>query len=185
MRRCARRRGPTASQVNIAPTAPPRCSTGSACRSLLACSWMKPNYCPQNTGATYCKTRLIRGNVKPRFQSWGQLTKKKQETNRRIQHNQDNLFSVWLQIGDLQIRGYLVHFCETEWNEPNSVSCASVSCCTVSVTTIVTCQLHPGCGLTPGAALYHYDRVKAIDSGYYRRDLFQSGTSTFSTKWWY
>lgn len=38
---------------------------------------MKPNYCPQNTGATYCKTRLIRGNVKPRFQSWGQLTKKK------------------------------------------------------------------------------------------------------------
>lgn len=40
MRRCGRRRGPTTHQVNITPTAPPRCSTESACRSLLACSWV-------------------------------------------------------------------------------------------------------------------------------------------------
>lgn len=55
-RRCGRRRGPTTRQVNITPTAPPRCSTGSACRSSLACSL----------------TNLIRGVKAPGFQSWVQ-----------------------------------------------------------------------------------------------------------------
>lgn len=98
-RRCGRRRGRTASQVNITPTAPPRCSTGSACRSSLACSWMKPNHC-----LSLGSTAAARWNVKSRLGLSHQKTKNK--TKQQVRKNWDAeisqcFFANWAQLCQL------------------------------------------------------------------------------------